>query len=254
MKTLWLMYKTEAKLSIREFSSVLFGVLVPIGLIILLGVLYGDSTLEGGDSTLEGADSVRQIDLSFGAVCTLGICSAGLMGIPIALSDYRWRKILRQYKVTPISPMTLLMAHVLFCFTLSIVSTLLVYLIASLLFGFVLKGSILAFIGVYLVVMISIHSIGMVVASLAPNAQMAGVIASIIYFPMIFLSGATIPYEIMPRGLQTVSDFMPLTQGIKLLKAVSLGQPVSDAMFSFSIMAVIAIICTAISIKFFRWE
>lgn len=246
MRTLWLMYKTEAKLSIREFSSVLFGVLVPVGLIILLGILYGDSRLAGTDT--------RQIDISFGAVCTLGICSAGLMGIPIALSDYRWRKILKRYKVTPISPMTLLMAHVLFCFSLSIVSALLVYIISAAMFGFALKGPVLAFIGVYLLVMVSIHSIGMVVASLAPNAQMAGVIASIIYFPMIFLSGATIPYEIMPKALQTVSDFMPLTQGIKLLKTVSLGQPLTDALFSFVVMAVVAVIGVVISVRFFRWE
>ncbi len=246
MRTLWLMYKTEAKLSIREFSSVLFGVLVPMGLIILLGVLYGDSALAGTD--------IRQIDVSFGAVCTLGICSAGLMGIPIALSDYRWRKILKQYKVTPISPMTLLMAHVLFCFTLSIVSTVLVYLCAELLFGFVLKGSLLTFIGVYLLVMVSIHAIGLVVASLAPNAQLAGVIASIIYFPMVFLSGATIPYEIMPKALQSVANFMPVTQGIKLLKAISLGEPLSDVFMNFTVMIAIAVVGLGISVKCFKWE
>lgn len=247
MKTLWLMYKTEAKLSFREFSSILFGVLVPVGLIFLLGILYGDATLAG-----EG--SVRQIDVSFGAVCTLGICSAGLMGIPIALSDYCWRKILKRYKVTPISPMTLLMSHVLFCFSLSIASTILVYITSAIFFGFTLKGSVIAFIGVYLLVMVSIHAIGMVVASLAPNSQMAGVIASIIYFPMIFLSGATIPYEIMPKALQTVSDFMLLTQGIKLLKTVSLGQPLEHALFSFGVMAAIAVVGITISVRFFRWE
>lgn len=153
-----------------------------------------------------------------------------------------------------ISPMTLLLSHVLFCFSLSIVSTALVYIISATLFGFSLKSSVLAFIGVYLLVMVSIHSIGMVVASLAPNAQMAGVIASILYFPMVFLSGATIPYEIMPKALQAVSDFMPLTQGIKLLKTVSLGQPLTDAMFSFLVMAIVTVVCTAISVKFFRWE
>lgn len=247
MRTLWIMYKTEAKLSVREFSSILFGLLVPIGLIILLGVLYGDSTLAG-------SSSIRQIDVSFGAVCTLGICSAGLMGLPIALSDYRWRKILKRYKVTPISPMTLLMSHVLFCFSLSIISTVLVYITANIIFGFSLKGSVLAFIGVYLLVMISIHAIGMVVASLAPNAQMAGVIASIIYFPMVFLSGASIPYEIMPKGMQVVADFMPLTQGIKLLKTVSLGQPLTDGLFSFVVMVVVAVAGIAISVRFFRWE
>lgn len=247
MKTLWLMYKTEAKLSIREFSSVLFGVLMSVGLILLMGVLYGDSMLAD-------AAGVRQIDVSFAAVCTLGICSAGLMGIPIALSDYRWRKILKRYKVTPISPMTLLMSHMLFCFSLSIVSTVLVYLVSAAMFGFTLRGSVLAFVGVYLLVMVSIHAIGMVVAALAPNAQMAGVVASIIYFPMVFLSGATIPYEIMPGALQTVADFLPLTQGIKLLKTVSLGLPLTDALFSFAVMLVVAVVGITVSVLFFRWE
>lgn len=247
MKTLWLMYKTEAKMSIREFSSVLFGVLVPIGLMILLGVLYGDSVLANDDN-------VRNIDVSFGAVCTLGICSAGLMGVPIALSDYRWRKILKRYKVTPISPMILLMSHVLFCFSLSIVSTLFVYIISSVMFGFTLKGSLLTFICAYLLVMVSIHAIGMVVASVAPNSQMAGIIASVIYFPMIFLSGATIPYEIMPKTMQTISNFMPLTQGIKLLKAVSLGEPVTNAMTSLLVMLIIAVVGIVVSVRFFKWE
>lgn len=246
MRTLWLMYKTEAKLSVREFSSVLFGVLVPIGLMILLGVLYGNATLAG-------SLSIRQIDVSFSAVATLGICSAGLMGVPLALSDYRWRKILKRYKVTPISPMTLLMAHVLFCFSLSIVSTLFVYIVAAM-FGFAFKGSVMTFILAYLLVMVSMHAIGLIIASLAPNSKIAGVICSLIYFTMIFISGATIPYEIMPKALQIVSDFMPLTQGIKLLKAVSMGEPLANSLLSLTVLIVVAIVGTAIAIKFFKWE
>jgi len=246
MRTLWLMYKTEAKLSVREFSSVLFGVLVPIGLMILLGVLYGDATLANNPS-------VRQIDVSFSAVATLGICSAGLMGVPLALSDYRWRKILKRYKVTPISPMTLLMAHVFFCFSLSIVSTLFVYIVAFM-FGFAFKGSVLTFILAYLLVMISMHAIGLIIASLAPNSKIAGVICSLVYFTMIFISGATIPYEIMPKAMQVVSDFMPLTQGIKLLKAVSMGETLSNSLLSLTVLIVVAVTGTAIAVRFFKWE
>jgi len=241
MRTLWLMYKTEAKLSIREFSGILFGVLVPAGLIILLGAISEENT-------------IYQMGISFGAVSTLGISSAGLMGLPLALSDYRQRKILKRYKVTPISPMTLLMSHVLFCFSLSIFSTFLIYFISAVMFGFSLQGSWFIFLAVYFLVMVSIHAIGMMIASLSPNAQLAGVIASIIYFPMIFLSGATIPYEIMPDMLQTISNFMPLTHGINLLQTVSLGQQLSDSMLSVLVMAAVAVVGIAVSVKFFRWE
>lgn len=247
MKTLWLMYKTETKLSYREFSSVLFGVLMPVGLMLLLGVLYGGSPSEAGSA-------VRKIDMSFAAVASIGICAAGLMGLPIALSDYRWRKILKRYKVTPVSPGTLLNAHVLYSFTLSISSSVMVYLICTLLFGFRLQGSLITFILVYLLVLVSIHAIGMTIASLAKSSQMGGILASAFYFPMLFLSGATIPYEIMPKALQTVADFLPLTQGIKLLKAASMGQDLRTMTLSFVVLAVIAVVGIFLSLKFFRWE
>ncbi len=246
MKTLWLMYKTESKLAYREFSAVLFGVLVPIGLMLLLGVLYGNEA--------EAGDAARRIDMSFGAVASIGICAAGLMGLPIALSDYRWRKILKRYKVTPVSPLTLLSAHVLYSFTLSILSTVLVYIVCAAFFGFTMQGSWLAFIPVYLLVLISIHAIGMAIASLSKNAQMGSIIASAFYFPMLFLSGATIPYEIMPKAMQAVADFLPLTQGIKLLKAASLGQDISSMTLSLAVLSIIAVIGTGLSLKFFRWE
>lgn len=247
MKTLWLMYKTEMKLSYREFSAVLFGVLVPVGLMLLLGVLYGNSAADA-----EGV--IRKIDMGFAAVASIGICAAGLMGLPIALSDYRWRKILKRYKVTPVSPGTLLSAHVLYSFTLSIASSILVYLVCALLFGFTMQGSFIPFLLTYLLVLVSIHAIGMTIASLAKSAQTGGILASAFYFPMLFLSGATIPYEIMPKALQTAADFLPLTQGIKLLKAASLGQDLSSMTLSFAVLAAIAVIGTILSLKFFRWE
>ena len=243
MKTLWLMYKTDTKLSIREFSGVLFGVLVPIGLIILLGIIYGEDEY-----------AASQIGMVFGAVSTLGLASAGLMGLPIMLSDYRQRKILKRYKVTPISPMTLLMSSVLLCFSLSIVSMVLIYAISVVMFGFLMQGSWLIFIAVYLLVMLSIHAIGMMVASLVPNAQMAGVIASLIYFPMLFLSGATIPLEIMPQTMQNLSNFLPLTHAINLLQAVSLNQQLTGFRASFLIMGAIVVLGIVVSIKAFRWE
>lgn len=214
---------------------------------LLLGVLYGNSAAgEGG--------AIRRIDMSFGAVASIGICAAGLMGLPIALSDCRWRKILKRYKVTPVCPATLLAAHALYSFTLSIASFVLVYLVCALFFGFVIQGSFIPFLFTYLLVLVSIHAIGMTIASLVKSAQAGGILASAFYFPMLFLSGATIPYEIMPKALQTVADFLPLTQGIKLLKAASLGQGLSSMTLSFAVLAAIAVIGTILSLKFFRWE
>ena len=104
--------------------------------------------------------------------------------------------------------------------------------------------------------MVSMFSIGMMVGGLAPNTKMAGIIASILYFPMLIFSGATLPYEVMPNALQKTVDILPLTQGIKLLKASSLGLgiDINVIVAPAIIMTGIAVISAAVAIRFFKWE
>lgn len=79
-------------------------------------------------------------------------------------------------------------------------------------------------------------------------------VTSLVYFPMLFLSGATIPYELFPEGLQRVADFLPLTQGIKLMKAVSMGESLDSVLKIIILLAAVTVVCTAVSVKMFRWE
>ena len=94
----------------------------------------------------------------------------------------------------------------------------------------------------------------MLVGGVAKNSKSASVIASILYFPMLIFSGATLPYEIMPKALQILADIMPLTQGIKLLKAAALGQPFGNVVVPILTMLVVTLVASALSIRFFRWE
>ena len=136
----------------------------------------------------------------------------------------------------------------------SVVSLILVYLTANIFFAFRLLGSWLQFIGAFILVMISMFSIGILVGGVSPNAKIASIIASILYFPMLIFSGATLPYEVMPASLQKMADVMPLTQGIKILKAVTLDMPIDNIALSLIIICSIAIVCTVLSIKLFKWE
>lgn len=110
------------------------------------------------------------------------------------------------------------------------------------------------FLGGYLLVIVSVFSIGMMAGGVAPNTKMAGIIASILYFPMLIFSGATLSYEVMPTALQKIADILPLTQGIKMLKSASLGLPVNNMFIPLVVISLIAVICIAISLKCFKWE
>ncbi len=247
MKAFKALLKTEIRLSLRGMDMFIFAICMPIVVVVILGALFGNKpAFEGAEYTF--------LEQSFGAVSTIAICAGGVMGLPLVVSDYRSRKILKRFKVTPTSPALILAVQVVIYTLYSIVSLILVYMISILFFGYHLRGSWPQFLGAYLLVMLSMFSIGLLVGGLAPNIKIASVAASLLYFPMLIFSGATLPYEVMPAGLQKAADMLPLTQGIKLLKAASLGLPIDSIFIPVVVMIVIAVICVTISLRFFKWE
>lgn len=241
------MLKTELKLSFRGMDMIIFAVCMPVVVVILLGIIYG------GNPAFDGADYTF-LEQSFGAVSTIAVCAGGVMGLPLVISDYRQKKILKRFKITPSSPVLLLSVQVAIYMIYSLIALVLIYLVSVLLFGMKLQGAFLPFMGAFFLVMISMFSIGMLVGGVSPNTKIASVLASLLYFPMLIFSGATLPYEVMPAVLQKLADLLPLTQGIKLLKAASLGLPAENVMASLAVMAVITVVCGGVSIRFFKWE
>ncbi len=247
MKTFKTMLKTELKMSLRGMDMFIFAICVPVVVLVILGIIYGNRPAwEGAEYTF--------LEQSFGALATISICAGGVMGLPLVVSDYRSKGILKRYKVTPVSPSLILFVQVTIYTLYAVVSLLLLYFVAAIFFGCQFNGSPAVFFGGYLLIIVSMFSIGMMVGGVAPNTKMAGIIASILYFPMLIFSGATLPYEVMPAALQKIADILPLTQGIKLLKSAFLGLPVDNVLVPMAVMFAIAIICISVSLKCFKWE
>lgn len=247
MKTFRTMLKTELKLSLRGMDMFIFAICMPLVVLVILGIIYGNKP------AFAGAE-YSFLEQSFGALATIAICAGGVMGLPLVISDYRSKKILKRFKVTPVSQAMILLVQVTIYLLYAVVSLILLYLVAANIFGYRLQGSPLHFMGGYILVIISMFSIGIMVGGVAPNTKIAGIIASILYFPMLIFSGATLPYEVMPAALQKIADILPLTHGIKLLKAASLGLTVGGTLVPIFVMSVLAAACIAVSVKFFKWE
>jgi ABC-2 type transport system permease protein len=238
MTAVWNIFKVELRLSLTSPDMLLFGLGFPAGIMLLLGFISKPEALR----------------LDFGGVMAVGICATGLMGLPLSLSDYRHRKILKRFKVTPVSPAYLLCSQALTQAVFSAISGAVVWAIAALCFKVSLSGSAGRFVASYAFVLFSIYSLGFLIASLSPNMKAANALCSLLYFPMLFLSGATVPYEIMPRGLRAAADFFPLTQGIKILKGAVTGLPAAGDLFAFMALGAMALMAYAVSLKSFRWE
>ena len=247
MKTFAKMLKIEGKLSIRDMNMVIFAEIMPLVILIIIGVIYGKKEAYTG----AGYTFLEQ---SFGAICSIAICAGGLMGLPIAISDYRERKILKKFQVTPIHPAMLLLVYLGIYGFYAASSIAILWVVAKVIWKISIRGSVVLFLAGWLLVLTAILSIGVLVGGIAKNSKSASVIASLLYFPMLVFSGATLPYEVMPEMMQKVVDVLPLTQGIKILKAAVLGEPVNQVTLSIVIMVLISLICNGIAVKYFKWE
>lgn len=247
MKSFWILLKNEWKLNIRNMNMVIFAVIMPLIVLVILGFIYGvKPAAEGAEYTF--------MEQSFGALCTISICAGGLMGLPLVVSEYRERKILKRFQVTPVSPVRLLAVeftiYVLYC----IVSMVTLMVAGTIFWNIRIYGSWTGFLGSWLLTMVSTLSIGMMVGGIAKNTKTASVIASVLYFPMLIFSGATLPFEVMPDFMQKIVSIFPMTQGIQLMKAAFLDLSVENSGLTIIGMGVVTIVCFSIAIRFFRWE
>ena len=191
MKRFFTFLKTELKLSLRDMNMPIFAVIMPLVIFVILGVIYGAKpAYDGADYTF--------LEQSFGAVGAVAICAGGLMGLPQAVSGLRELKLLKRFRVTPVSPAFILGVELSLYIVYCIVS-LATLAVAALLWGVRLHGSLLAFLGSWVLTMLSTLSVGMLVGGVAKDGKQASVIASILYFPMLLFSGATLPIEVMPQ-------------------------------------------------------
>ena len=95
---------------------------------------------------------------------------------------------------------------------------------------------------------------GLLVGGVAKNTKQAGVIASILSFPMLVFSGTTLPIEVMPRAMQKIVRLFPLTQGISLMKNTFLRMNPGNVLAPICVMLGLTALCVGLAVRFFRWE
>lgn len=247
MRALYQISVTEMKLAFRNFIYIFFAFVFPPMMLLLFGGIYGNEPSEyyGG----YGA-----VDMLTPAYMGMILAVSGIMGLPMQLAEYRQRKVLKRFKATPIGTGTIMAPHLLVNAVLCIAGIIVLIIVGKLVFNLHFFGNIFSFLFAMLLSLFCIFSIGFLIAAVAPNNRAANAIAYLVYFPMLFLSGATMPLQIMPEAVKTISKFLPLTYCIEIMQGTWLREPIGDFTKEVVILLCVTAACVAVSIKTFRWE
>lgn len=147
MKRFRILLKYEMKLSVRDMNMVIFAVLMPLAILVILGMLNGGRT--AGSEV-----PYTFMEQSFGALCAVSMCAGGLMGLPLVVADYRERKILKRFQVTPASPALLLGVELTVYVVYCLISLATLGAASALIWNVRIHGSFVLFLGSWLLTML----------------------------------------------------------------------------------------------------
>jgi ABC-2 type transport system permease protein len=71
---------------------------------------------------------------------------------------------------------------------------------------------------------------------------------------MIAVSGLFVPVESLPPALRAVARVVPLSYAVSLLEGIWRGDAWSAHIGDVAALAIVFVVCTALSAKVFRWE
>ncbi len=237
----------EFKLFLREPQALFFTLAFPLMMLFIFGTIYGNEPTPffGGFGS---------VDVSVPAYTAVIIATSGLMGLTISVTSYREQGILRRFRLTPLNPISILAAEIFIIFLMTAIGMLLLILAGKIVYGLRCAGNPVYIFGGFWLSCLSFFCLGFVLASIFPTMRTAQTVSMAIYFPMIFLTGATIPREVLPSAIQEVGQLLPLTHVVNLLRGLWIGQSWSNFAKEIFVLIGMVFIGICLSVKAFRWE
>lgn len=234
---------TNLRLALRDRTVLFFNYIFP-----LIFFFVFESLMTGGRGS-SGSSYV------FAMILVLGIMGNGLFGAGLRAVEERDKGILRRYRLAPITPAPLLISSLIVGYVLYLPLVLLLFVLANRIYRMDMPanpGSIFLFVTIGL---LSFRSIGLILASMANSLQESQILTNLLYFPMLFLSGATFPIAMLPKWAQTISQFIPSTYLINGFQGILIrGEGLRHNGPSLAALIVTFLLCFFIAYKFFRWE
>jgi ABC-2 type transport system permease protein len=237
--------RIEIMLFMREPAAVFFSLVFPVMLCLILAVTFGKENAGNG---------FRFADLNVPAIIAFVIANLAFLGIPVAITEYKERGILKRYRASPIGLNWIYVALMCVSLLMTALSTALVILVTIVFFGLHLGGDPLEIALLAVVAALSLNAAGFMIGGLLRTPRAAQAVGAGIFFPLLFLSGATLPISKFPPFLRTITDFVPLTYLVRDLTHLWIGTSFTGSWRSFAFLIGLGAGSLLIARLTFRWS
>jgi ABC-2 type transport system permease protein len=242
LRDTWALTMSRMRLAMRNRAFLFFSLIMPLAfLFIYMGIF--------------GRGKVQAVPYLLAEVLALTVMGS-FWGLSVQLVTFREQGILRRFRVTPVGASAMLASSLLSNYVLTLPTVAIEFYLSRQVFNMAGLGDILSIFVLVTVGTVTFASLGLIVASVTNTMQETQIINQIIWFVFLFISGATIPFPMLPGIAQKVALFLPATYLVSGLQRVmsERNTGIMDLGVYLASLVGCALIAFVISAQLFRWE
>ena len=241
MKHFLTLTNMRIRLTLRNKTFLFFGLIMPFGFFFAFAGVFAK-----GDP-----GAVRFL---LGPVISLAVMGA-FWGLSVALVTFREQGILRRFHVTPVTSADMLASSIVANYLLILPTIIIELLLSKFIFHVTEFGDLFSLFIMVTIGVISFGSMGLVIASVTNTMQETQVLNQLIWFALIFLSGATVPLSDLPKTAQAFGVFLPATYLVwGLQNAIYFSAPIWRLGTETLSLFCWAFLTFFVASQLFRWE
>lgn len=247
MKMLLRLTWIEIKLLAREPLTLIFTFALPLLILVVLGGIFRNS-----DVLDDYLVSRPPIDWYVPAYMALVAASIGLISLPVHLAGYRERGVLRRFRASGVSEVSIFGSQLLVSLGIALVGSGLLYLLGALLYQADPPLDPLRFMLAFIVGVAMFAAVGILLAAVIPTARAAQGLGLILWFVMLFVSGTSSPLALLPVWLKRLGQALPLYHVVQTFEQPWNGR--GTDILQLSIVAGLCVVASLLAARFFRWD
>jgi ABC-2 type transport system permease protein len=246
MRSLLKLTWVEVKLFVREPTTVVFTLALPIIFLLVMGGVFGNTP---SPDIYRGVGAMNYYVPSYYGLVMMAI---GTVALPIHLTGYRERGILRRYRASSFSVWSVLGSQLIVTFVIAVAGSLLVTVVSLIAYSPDLPKMPALLAPAFILGTVIFASFGFLLGAILPSTRSAQGVGLILFFVMMILGGAGPPPEVLRGAMRIVGIMTPLRHVILVLQDPWLG-------FGWNVPASlivtgITVASAALAARFFRWQ
>lgn len=181
------------------------------------------------------------------------VMMAVMSGIPEAISKEKELGTFDGMLSAPINQISIIAGKTLALCIRGFIQCIAVLILAVVLFGVTIQGSILLAFFMLIIGIFSFIGLGIMAISMASDQSTGTMIMNILMFPMMFLGGVFFPIQQMPWFMQDISNVIPLTYAADAMRKIMLlNAGIGEVLYEIVILLGFGVVTMAIALVLFR--